>query len=163
MILNFKLKWRWLGKFLQTVKYAKSTEAFPASPRRREMALHLHFPFYDVQVGNFFGRVKSLSLSQYCFSCGRDLLHRDHLSPLLGWSWHQFRGEPPSLLLYHNRGSLWICQFEDLTIVIRFETSVCSSRDRSVAQQQWLRGTSPMPFRSNHLVTVVNRDPHSHI
>ena len=48
------LKWLWLGKFLQTVKDAKSTEAFPASPRRREMALHLHFPFYDVQVGNFF-------------------------------------------------------------------------------------------------------------
>ena len=157
------LKWLWLGKFLQTVKDAKSTEAFPASPRRREMALHLHFPFYDVQVGNFFGRVKSLSLSQYCFSCGRDLLHRDHLSPLLGWSWHQFRGEHPSHLPNHNRGSLWICQFEDLTIVIRFETSVCSSRDRSVAQQQWLRGTSPMPFRSNHLVTVVIRDPHSHI
>ena len=36
------------------MKDAKSTEAFPASPRRREMALHLHFPFYDVQVGNFF-------------------------------------------------------------------------------------------------------------
>ena len=35
---------------LQTVRDAKSTQAFPASSRGREMALHLHFSFHDVQV-----------------------------------------------------------------------------------------------------------------